>query len=118
MTDFAVGQEAQVAAVRDADAARVGLPMRAVRSTPGHHAPPSPEPGTPGWSTHVHGLRRHADGRAAYQVPNDASERAALASMLKGPGAALVMAADKLPDDWNPPGLDVAAAQVKEQETR
>jgi hypothetical protein len=112
MTDYATGPAPQVNNIRDEDAELAGLPVRSSQSTPGYHVPQSETPGSPGWTTHVHGLRQHPTipGLAAYQVPADPGARAALVGRLNAADQALVNAAGPLDPDWTPPGLDSLTA--------
>jgi len=111
MTAWAHGPTARVEAIRDEDATLAGLPVRSSQSTPGYHVPQSRSPGSPGWSTHVHSLRRHPTipAQSAYPIPDDPGDRAALLGRLHAAEQALVNAAGPLDPDWTPPGLDAVA---------
>jgi hypothetical protein len=106
MRDYATQSQSVINTIRDVDATRAGYPVQSDQSGPGYHAPRSPTPGSPGWTTHVAQHRKHPTEELwAYPVPAEMTALEALKAGLTGLALAAVVSAHPLGPDWTPPGL-------------
>ena len=105
MTRAITGTRAQAERIQALDAKAAGLPRKGRHVGGGIHASMTDDPTSPGWTRHVHSVRKHPD-RDEWAYPMVTLDTIDLMTLTDSEHAEVAKAktdAWELPADWTPP---------------